>query len=350
MKKHIFFLSVILLTFSACASASQTSNIVPAGEVPETSEVLPIVIPTPILHPDFVALQESIAASSGRFSLHPDGLLYDGENPIPGVTVAPDGTMTITVDGETVALDPADVDFDDEKGITIKGYELDEETGAWVEVNETVTIGGVTLTLDENGVVTEMSASGTEAEQAEKLFPFDATNLGFAPDATVLMMVDDKLTIVDADDHSRIIAQWGVSDTTGMNEMIYDFSQMVGEDGENVLLKVGKTTEMQNGVPKNTDTAFEQSNRLDDEFASPTLLDIYSLNKHRSGTRVAFDIMSLNRKMSVLGFLIAFDDGKIETGNIDLSEGILTFELKGGGFAKVAVINFDAKIRPGKVS
>ncbi|MCE7918704.1 MAG: hypothetical protein DYG85_04190, partial [Chloroflexi bacterium CFX1] len=36
-------------------------------------------------------------------------------------------------DGETVTLDPADVDFDDEKGITIEGYELDEETGAWVE-------------------------------------------------------------------------------------------------------------------------------------------------------------------------------------------------------------------------
>ncbi|MCK6568955.1 MAG: hypothetical protein L6Q45_14840 [Anaerolineales bacterium] len=51
-------------------------------------------------------------------------MLYDGETPVPGVTVSPDGAMTIAVDGETVTLDPADVDFDDEKGITIKGYEL----------------------------------------------------------------------------------------------------------------------------------------------------------------------------------------------------------------------------------
>lgn len=49
------------------------------------------------------------------------------------MTVSPDGAMTIAVDGETIPLDPADVDFDDEKGITIEGYELDEETGAWVE-------------------------------------------------------------------------------------------------------------------------------------------------------------------------------------------------------------------------
>ncbi|MCE7861890.1 MAG: hypothetical protein DYG86_19165 [Chloroflexi bacterium CFX2] len=116
MKKYIYFLSIIFLTFSACQAT-----------------VTLTAIPTPTLHPQFAALQEQIVASGERFTLHADGLLYDGETPVPGVTVSPDGAMTIAVDGETVTLDPADVDFDDEKGITIKGYELDEETGAWVE-------------------------------------------------------------------------------------------------------------------------------------------------------------------------------------------------------------------------
>jgi hypothetical protein len=106
-----------------------------APQVTSTSEATVTLTPisTPTLHPEFAALQQTIADSGSRFTLGADGLLYDGETPIPGMTVAPDGTMTLTVNGETVTLDPADVDFDDEKGITIDGYEWDAEAGAWVE-------------------------------------------------------------------------------------------------------------------------------------------------------------------------------------------------------------------------
>ncbi|MBI3165069.1 MAG: hypothetical protein HYZ24_10330 [Chloroflexi bacterium] len=148
-----------------------------APQVTSTSEVTVTLTPisTPTLHPEFAALQQTIADSGSRFTLGADGLLYDGETPIPGMTVAPDGTMTLTVNGETVTLDPADVDFDDEKGITIDGYEWDTEAGAWVEAEspamqqtntlldqyhidpETVTVteegGAVNVTDNETGTV-----------------------------------------------------------------------------------------------------------------------------------------------------------------------------------------------------
>ncbi|MBI3165085.1 MAG: hypothetical protein HYZ24_10410 [Chloroflexi bacterium] len=127
MKKSILFFVVFILT--ACASAPQVTVMAPSA----ITVTLTPPIPTPTLHPEFAALQQTIADSGSRFTLGADGLLYDGETPIPGITVSPDGAMTLTVNGETVTLDPADVDFDDEKGITIDGYEWDEEAGAWVE-------------------------------------------------------------------------------------------------------------------------------------------------------------------------------------------------------------------------
>lgn len=320
---------------------------------PEATVTLPPVS-TPTLHPDFIALQESIAASSGRFSLHADGQLYDGDTPIPGVIVMPDGKMVLTVDGDKeIVVLPNGYDFDDDEGFTVKGMEYDEETGAWVEVNETVTIGGVVMTLDENGVVTEMQATGKEEEQAEKLFPFDATNLGFAEGETVLMMLDDKLTIVDADDHSRIIAQWGMSDTTGRTEIIYDFSQMVDENGENVLLKVGFLEPMSGGVPKDKENAFERSKDLHDNFASQILIDIASKGNrgfHSSGVITPFDIFSQDRKNAVFGYLVAVDNKKdIPLSEIDRSEGVFVFKLSNGEFASVTVVNFEATLRGGKV-
>lgn len=129
MKRYILFLIVFLL--SACQFAPQVTV---TSEVTVTLPPTETPIPTPTLNPQFAALQEKIASSGTRFTLNgSDGMIYDGSTPIPGLTVASDGKITLTVNGETVTLDLADVDFDDENGISIDGYELDEVTGAWVE-------------------------------------------------------------------------------------------------------------------------------------------------------------------------------------------------------------------------
>lgn len=126
MKKWIVLTTLLL---SACAS-----KVTATSEVAATSTPLPTEtpMPTPTLHPQFSALQEKIANSGERFTLQASGTIQDGAEIIPGLTVAPDGTMKLDVNGQIVTLDPADVDFYDEKGITIKGYEL--ITGVWVEI------------------------------------------------------------------------------------------------------------------------------------------------------------------------------------------------------------------------
>lgn len=126
--KKITFIILVASILSACQSTPSQLTVTPEA----TSNLLPnspTHIPTPTLHPDFISTQESIAASGERFTLQLDGLIYDGETPIPGVTVAPNGTMTLTVNGEPIPLDFADVSFDDEQGVSIQGYQLDRITG-----------------------------------------------------------------------------------------------------------------------------------------------------------------------------------------------------------------------------
>jgi len=130
MKKFNSFLLALTFIVSACTSTPQvTATPEPTATLPPPTET---PIPTPTLHPQFAALQEQIAASGGRFTLNPDGTIFDGAEPLPGVTVAPDGTMTLTVSSETITLDPKLVVFDDQNGFSYPGYEQNAD-GSWVE-------------------------------------------------------------------------------------------------------------------------------------------------------------------------------------------------------------------------
>lgn len=130
MKKSIFSFFILASILTACAPQVTVTSEVTVTLTPLSTET-PILTPT--LHPQFVELQDQIAASGGRFSLQADGTILDGTEPIPGLTVTLDGTITLTVNGEAIVLDPADVNFDDENGISINGYELTED-GNWMEV------------------------------------------------------------------------------------------------------------------------------------------------------------------------------------------------------------------------
>lgn len=134
--KKITFLFLALI-FSACLSPSggASPQVTVTSEVTVTSTLPPdeMPIPTPTFHPQFKALQEKIENPSERFTLQPDGTIQDGAETVPGINVSSDGMMSLEVNGETVVLDPADVNFDDENGISIKGYEWDENEGSWVE-------------------------------------------------------------------------------------------------------------------------------------------------------------------------------------------------------------------------
>jgi hypothetical protein len=101
--------------------------------------------------------------------------------------------MTLTVNGETVTLDPADVDFDDEKGITIDGYEWDEEVGAWVEaespaMQQTNTlldqyhIDPETVTVTEEGGAVNVVDNETGTVLIRTIGENSKFDLGFAVD------------------------------------------------------------------------------------------------------------------------------------------------------------------------
>lgn len=211
---------------------------------------------------------------------------------------------------------------------------------------ETMTLGGVTMTVGKDGVVDmdSMKATGTEAEQAEKLFPFDATNLGFAEGETVLMMVDGKLTIVDADDHARIIAQWGRSETMGRTTMLYDFAQMVGEDGENVLLEVGWVEEMKGRAPADVKGSTERDKELYN-YSFDVSSENYKRSGNKSGVSTAVNIFSEDRSVAIQAFFKSGDMASKEPDQVDRTEGVLCFRLKSGLMINVAMINFEADLR-----
>ncbi|GAB1471318.1 hypothetical protein MASR2M66_21960 [Chloroflexota bacterium] len=175
MKKSIVLLTILL--------TSCTPQVTVTSEVAVTSTPVPtqIPIPTPTLHPNFVNVQEQIAASGGRFMLTADGAIQDNGVPINGLSIAPDGTMTITVDDEEMALDPADVDFDDEKGIAIKGYKQDTD-GKWVEANSAEDMA--TAILDQYSVDPE-SVTITEADGVTRVTDNETGNVLFETDGEV---------------------------------------------------------------------------------------------------------------------------------------------------------------------
>ncbi len=126
MKKSIFILLVIIFIFIAsCAPQVTVTSEVTVTSLPPTETLTP----TPIFHPQFIALQEQIAASGERYTLSPDGL-FDGAEKVQGITISPEGLISIDVNGEKVILDPSEVHFGS-NGIELDGYELDD-SGSWV--------------------------------------------------------------------------------------------------------------------------------------------------------------------------------------------------------------------------
>jgi|GEM_PF-2084358 len=128
MKKSFFTLLVICSIFiTSCAPQVTVTSEVTVTSLPPTETP----IPTPTLHPQFIALQEQIAASGERFTLLSDGTVQDNATTIPGIQVTADGKVTITVNGEPVEIEQSAINFDNEKGLSIKGYQDTDQNGDW---------------------------------------------------------------------------------------------------------------------------------------------------------------------------------------------------------------------------
>ena len=126
-----FFLVTLMIILSVGLVACQSSAI---AQVTVTFTPTPTEtpIPKPTLHPEFIELQ-SILAQTERFTLPSveDGILYDG-SPIVGLEVGRDGTILLDVGDDQIVIEQSQIHFDDKEGVTIDGYDLDED-GTWVE-------------------------------------------------------------------------------------------------------------------------------------------------------------------------------------------------------------------------
>jgi hypothetical protein len=164
MKLKAIYLFAIFVLLAACApQVTVTSEVTVTSTPPPT----PTPVPTPTFHPAFIDLQTQIASTGERFTLGADGSLWDGQPQatIDGVRVSSDGVMSLTLaDGTSVMLESGQVNFDDEKGFGVDGYELDDD-GEWgVAMSEAVQqaqadfekygfpIEGLEWVEDENGV------------------------------------------------------------------------------------------------------------------------------------------------------------------------------------------------------
>lgn len=138
MKKIL--LPILVLILAACSSSPQVTATRLANVTVTSPPAATVVIPTPTLHPQFVELQIQIATGE-RFTLLPNGTIQEttseGVKTISGLTVEKDGSYTLMVNGEAVTLKSSDVTFDDENGVQIKGYELDEN-GEWLVAEEPI--------------------------------------------------------------------------------------------------------------------------------------------------------------------------------------------------------------------
>lgn len=184
MKKMFFFLLFPALLLSACLSPSgdqpapQTDSPLPPREGTQSLPSPTLgegtgVRATPTLHPEFIALQQTIAATGERFILQADGTIWDNESAaaVQGLRVDNNGVMTIMVNGEEVTLDPADVTWDDEGGVKVKGYDLDEN-GDWVKAQAAYTIEQLAAMTDAEKIaaapsIAEMQASGQIAAEVD---------------------------------------------------------------------------------------------------------------------------------------------------------------------------------------
>ncbi len=123
MKKTAILLFFFLVS---CAPQVTVTSEVTVTSLPPTATAMPM----PTLHPQFVVLQEQVAALGERFTLMPDGTIQDDGIPISGLNVDKNGVMTLQVGDQIVELSFEDLSFGDSE-IEVKGYTFNKETGVW---------------------------------------------------------------------------------------------------------------------------------------------------------------------------------------------------------------------------
>lgn len=154
-------LSVILATDEAATSAALNDTLKPLTEsdllgsqqiagvdfVPKTNGEWKATLTTypadwvevgdsTFVSPEFVALQEKVAAAGERYTLTPQGTIEDqtdqGVTVLPGIKATPEGTITLATKEGNITLPANSIIFDESGVLTVEGYEYAD--GVWQKV------------------------------------------------------------------------------------------------------------------------------------------------------------------------------------------------------------------------
>ncbi len=237
MKKSIFIF-IIAFVFTACSSPTSQVTSIPEATV-TSSPPTDTPVPAPTLHPQFLAIQDQIAAAGERFTLNSNGTVQDGADTIPGLHVAPDGKATITVDGEQVEIDPASMHMDDVNGLTIDGYENADgdddfepvDTGLTPEIQAIVDGWKGHLTINEDGQFLNINGGEIEGMVYNRESKMVEMTRSDAVGHDFTEQFDPKLIVVETDDAGEVVDE----------TINYVFS--LDENGQLERLKYGETSE-----------------------------------------------------------------------------------------------------------
>ncbi len=343
MNKILLPLLALILVACASPQVAVTSKVTVTSPPPTAA-----IIPTPTLHPQFVELQSQIAAAGERFSLKTDGTVEDktasGVTSVPGLFVDKNGAIILQGQSSQVTISPEDVSFDDKKGVNVAGYTLDEATGLWGVAQEIITtprgIGfqiGAPVAGQEGVFAIDKIIPPVDTKSKDiQIFEdkFDDTTLGFKAEDNQWVYIptpDGKYRIVlqNMADPSIEVAEMGNSLVT------WDYSKMKKENGESILLDVGKLVPMGPGFSIQSPTITSALNRL----AASVVGDVYKATGGL-GKFVIRRVISQDRSQ---GVLIQFSIYKNSEGSYTENEtsGVVCFKDNQNQNRFFYAVNFD---------
>jgi hypothetical protein len=343
MNKIVLFIFALILV--ACSpqvtvTSQATVTLAPSTQTP---------IPTPTLHPQFIEAQNLISDLSEALTLLPNGQIEENGVVIPNLQVNQNGEITILVEGESLVVDSADITFED--GLSINGYELNEN-GEWVEAGEAVKLdNGVVLTLeDKNGdgisEVTEVHVDNDELSEEQKELLVNQLKpeyVGFTPDEAKLYYGAESQTywVGSVDDPSNVIARQDAE--TG--RLVWDYDKMLDENGEISFMSTAKTVEMRGGNPVDMKVAEIISDTLMRELTSKFLLDSGLVGSGEHFSLLPVYVYNETKSNAIVGFVFTNDKKEVLDSGFANFRGTFLFLDKDGDVKGIDLEHFDCEMR-----
>lgn len=181
--------------------------------------------------PEFVDLQTYLTENS--VTLTPDGVLEQNGESVPNTLVTVYGEVIIEVDGETLMFGVEDVAVDEEGGISVGNYVLNEN-GEWVEAETSTVVNGLEIVLGdkvgEYTLITDFPYPDNIEGNQGAMDKYDAVRNAFAdlfPEAQWVQGPDGSIVFMNLETQTEYAAYERVSELYEKYDFIVDWNKVV---------------------------------------------------------------------------------------------------------------------------